>query len=581
MPRIPVLIATAVLVLAPAPASAGWSPTPTPIRLTSSAIPVIACVSDGAAGAYVAWQEESSPGSGILRTQHVLPTGDLDPAWPADGIVACSDVGPRSEIGLVADPAGGCYAWWLAGSGTSTATLRVRRIGSDGTPDVRWPASGKSLGTTLASWRPSVIPDGSGGLYASWSSSSFAETGNNALVARLGPTGAAPAGWSPLVRAMGSLPDVNLSPAIARAADGGVFCVWARWSSDSTALPHAFCAKRLMPSGALASGWPLDGLVLADFHPWALRNLFKDQMVAAASDASGGFYALLLDPVADDPSHDWMTTTVLRRQTDGTASPAWPAAGPPLADTPQPMLDGAPPRLVSDGAGNVVAALPAAFTDSPPASILRGYDPAGAAMLDGNGGWGSAFDVVGDPISGVHFASGLACWGPGPFGTSFRSAVSFRTYTPIETNDPSGAFYEGPDLPGCVFGDVSIAPVGDGGSITFFCRLSGATGLYAVKLNRAGLVTGVGGGAPHTLAIGRARFVEGAGARVAFTLPGGGGGRLALFDLGGRRVSELRAVATDAAEVTMEGTANLEPGVYFVRLSQGPRFAIAKLLVAR
>ena len=504
------MAALALVPLATAPAHAGWSASPTPVRLTSSAIPVMASASDGAFGAYVAWQEESSPGLGVLRMQHVLHTGDLDPAWPADGAVACGTVSSRAEIGLIADPAGG---------------------------------------------------------------------GGNVLDARLGPAGTAPAGWSPLVRAMATTPDFNYSSGIVRSADGGVFCVWATWSSDSTALPHGFYAKRLLSTGALAPGWPSEGLALADFHPWALHSAM-DQVVAATSDAAGGFYALLLDPLGD-PNHEWLTTTIQRRQADGSASPAWPAAGRRLDDTFGALLDGVPPRLVSDGTGGVVSALPGYWTDAPVGSLLRGYDPNGAATLIAGRGWGSAFEVVGDPVSGVHSASGFSCWAAGPFGTSTPSNVRFESATPIETKQPASARYEGPDYPGCVYGDVAIAPTGDGGSISFFCRTSGTTGIYAVKMNRAGVVTGIEAAAPLSLKIARARFVEGVGARIGYTMPGAGGGRLALFDLGGRRVSDAPLAATAAAEVTLDGTRDLDPGVYFVRLSRGPRFAVAKLFVTR
>ncbi len=104
--------ASAVMVLtlfalAPTSALAGWSPDGATIRATTSNIPLVSGCSDGGYGTFVAWQEESSPGQAVLRVQHVLSTGDVDPAWPADGVVAAGNPMTRAELAMLPDRDGG------------------------------------------------------------------------------------------------------------------------------------------------------------------------------------------------------------------------------------------------------------------------------------------------------------------------------------------------------------------------------------------------------------------------------------------------------------------------------------------
>ena len=65
-------------------ASATWGTDPVTVTSTTATIPLVKACSDGAHGTFVAWQEAD-----VLRAHHVLPTGDLDPAWPVGGAVAC------------------------------------------------------------------------------------------------------------------------------------------------------------------------------------------------------------------------------------------------------------------------------------------------------------------------------------------------------------------------------------------------------------------------------------------------------------------------------------------------------------
>jgi len=70
--------------------------------------------------------------------------------------------------------------------------------------------------------------------------------------------------------------------------------------------------------------------------------------------------------------------------------------------------------------------------------------------------------------------------------------------------------------------------------------------------------------------------------RVAFALPGEAPARLDLFDLTGRRVGTRRLTASGAGrgEVAFDDEA-LEPGLYFVTLTQGARTASTRIALIR
>lgn len=158
------------------PAFAGWSANPVTVTSTFASIPLVEGCADGTYGAFVAWQEGSP--TGVVRAQHLLSNGDLDPAWPDAGTVACNIVTARSELFALPDRIGGAYLFWKEGN-----SLFVTRLAPDGAVAAGWPERGRSLGAVHPdSPRPNIIEDGSNGFYAVWTSSL-----GSLAAARLGP----------------------------------------------------------------------------------------------------------------------------------------------------------------------------------------------------------------------------------------------------------------------------------------------------------------------------------------------------------------------------------------------------------
>jgi hypothetical protein len=70
---------------------------------------------------------------------------------------------------------------------------------------------------------------------------------------------------------------------------------------------------------------------------------------------------------------------------------------------------------------------------------------------------------------------------------------------------------------------------------------------------------------------------------VSFILPDASPAELALFDVAGRRVAcqQVRASGAGPEVVDLAPGVLIEPGLYLVRLSQGARSRIVKVIVTR
>ena len=162
----------------------------------------------------------------MLKAQHLLASGDVDPAWGA-GVDVCTAVVTRVALGSVPDGSGGAYVWWM-----ENATLYLTRVSPAGAIASGWPTRGRVLGTMVSNrQRPSVASDGSGGIYLAWVHNSFAPvTAPVARAVHLGPANTGKGGWPTGGRQLGFTADaveLTNAAAIAAAPDGGLWFAFA------------------------------------------------------------------------------------------------------------------------------------------------------------------------------------------------------------------------------------------------------------------------------------------------------------------------------------------------------------------
>lgn len=123
---------------------------------------------DGAGGAIIAWRDTRSGDSDIYAVR-VLATGSVDPAWPSDGVALCSMAG-SSQAGpaIVSDGAGGAIVAWADGRNVD-ADIYAQRVLPSGTVDPVWPANGRMLSAATDHQAISTIcTDGTGGAIVAW-----------------------------------------------------------------------------------------------------------------------------------------------------------------------------------------------------------------------------------------------------------------------------------------------------------------------------------------------------------------------------------------------------------------------------
>ena len=264
------ILAAACTLLAPRPSvAATWQTNGAPLAPTDNmqTSPVVA--SDGAGGAYVAWQENRN-GWGIYG-QRLMSDGSIAPGWPASGrLIGAGYLDPV----MVADGNRGAFiagsmrtsvVWWYASSagvvspGTPIGILGLRPA----------PADPADIQKSDPSGLPFLLSDGEGGAYFAWTLGGRLE--HYAAVAHITPTGLAP-GWGG-----GVLLGVGAAPVLCSDDSGGVMAAWE---------PSGIVIRRVLANGTLSPDWP-------PYSP--IPGQSDADAPGLVSDGTGGTLAFWLD----------------------------------------------------------------------------------------------------------------------------------------------------------------------------------------------------------------------------------------------------------------------------------------------
>lgn len=578
--RVSLVLAFTCLIV-PALAHAGWSADPVQVHASSAHIPQVSAADDGHSGAIVVWQEDSATG-GALRALHLLATGDVDPLWSAPVNLSTGDV-KRDAVGAVPDAAGGAYVWWLEGT-----SIFLTHVSASGVISTGWSARGRMVGTLIeSSHRPTVLPDGGGGVYIAWLSQVFTvPVSTTVRVMRLGPDNTGREGWPLNGRSIGngmSVPSFIHSFDVATVADGGLWVAFASSIvADTGGLePGDVRVRRLSVAGLPSPEWPSAGVVVAPFRGDLLANSEywgptpAMRLAAVAGDQDGGSFVLFGELLGSG----WNLNSEYRLQRldpQGAVAPGWPPAGiRPRVNYALPANTGAfaetSLRLYQDRRGGVTAGVPAFYdhmTTFMFGRVLESGALAGEDLVVNI----SRIEVADLPPGGVAAA---ACIPVDPYGPYSPSA-----FVGVAQSGGSPSFVEYHNEPVLNwYGDVGLAATQDGGAIFVWSQERERFGVFAIRLGPAGQVTGV-----PPVAMGpslRAHFARGRGVLAQVTLPGALDAELALLDVQGRVESTVRAASNSTLETTFPGTAALSPGVYFVRASGAGQQLTRRVVVLR
>lgn len=383
--------------------------------------PVIA--TDGAGGAIVAWSANYT-GAGLgpddVYAHHVLATGAVDPAWPANGLAVCTAPNRSAFPKIASDGAGGAFVVWDDNRlGRRAYIQHLLTSGAD--PNPAWTANGVRVCPVEAIQSfPSVCGDGAGGALVAWSDRRGGPGNYDVYVQRVSSSAAllwtaagAPATTEPgnqlVDGAATAPPNVSTwlkthseaqSNALVPDGAGGCLVVW----TDSRSYGTTGCdiyAQRVTSSGAVSAGWPANGL--------AICAAPGDQEAAQlVPDGTGGAFAIWVDPRPDTYVQHATGAGVVTGPTDGLG-----IIGPGVA----PMNRFYHAMAVADGAGGAHVVWPDVRDASTTAVDLYAQHltaaplaadpawPAGGAPLSTAPGEQDALGAIVDDGSGGFFAA--------------------------------------------------------------------------------------------------------------------------------------------------------------------------------
>lgn len=225
--------------------------------------------SDGASGAFTAWQDyRDLPGQyelfqpGQAFGARVLGDGSDAPGWTPGGQLLHPARG-RPDA-LVADGAGGVYVVFAipTADAQSDSFYVAQRQTAAGVPALGWPAGGVILcdAPGIRHLGPSVSDD-MGGLLTSWAGAPGAEI----YVTRLRSDGSRPPGWPEnglMVSSTEPNPYGEFDPTIAADGLGGCYVAWERQSASG----QRCVIQHVTSQGIVAAGWPAGGLQVQSAH---------------------------------------------------------------------------------------------------------------------------------------------------------------------------------------------------------------------------------------------------------------------------------------------------------------------------
>lgn len=401
LPRLALLL----LAAGASPALADWPSSPTvnvPLCTATGAQGSAAGVSDGAGGAIVAWGDGRGDGGGgsDIYVQHVLASGVVDPAWPADGRAVCTAANVQRDPTIASDGAGGAIVAWL--DLRSVYAIYAQHVLASGAVDPLWPADGRLVSTGEA-YGPPLVPDGAGGAVVAFADSRLGVVG--IYVQHVLASGALDPAWPAGGRGVSTPAGAQNDPVLVPDGSAGALVAWDEYHGGNTSV----LAQHVLGSGAVDPAWPPAGLALsaasgavgrpgivADLAGGAIvvwgdvpadgKGVFAQHPLAsgaidpawpaggrricsmvnssgsyvAATDDAGGAIVLWVDQRTVGDTRDYAHHV----EATGDLDPAWPAGGTAVFRA---WAGDLVPRIVPDGTGGVVAA----WADTPPGGASR------------------------------------------------------------------------------------------------------------------------------------------------------------------------------------------------------------------
>jgi hypothetical protein len=264
-------------VLASGVVDPAWPADGRPLCAANGAQSVIANVPDGRGGAIVAWQDNR--GAQLIYVQRMRASGDV--AWQANGFIVCNTAGSQYSPTLIPDGTGGAIVTWMDNRG-GDYEIYARRVLASGALDSAWPAGGCLVGAVNDPnfFNPvqfSAVPDGAGGAIITWYE--LRNTSDDIYAQRVLANGVVDPSLPAGGRALCTAPENQQGPVLVQDGAGGAIVAWQDGRSSTPSLgTFDIYAQRITPTGPMSTPWTPDGvtsvqlsLQSAEAEPGAVR----------------------------------------------------------------------------------------------------------------------------------------------------------------------------------------------------------------------------------------------------------------------------------------------------------------------
>lgn len=484
---------------------------------------------DGTGGGYFSWEDIITPRD--IYVQRLTAAGVPAPAWPADGVPACTDPEVQASPQLATDGIGGVYVAW-SDARDGTVSTYAQRVRPDGTISPGWPADGAPIVVGRA--MRELIPVGTDGAYVACTVQGPI-VDDEYYLQRFTGEGTISPGWPAGGVLVCAAANQRAGLRMSADGEGGALLTW----YDSRGTSDEIYAMRMRPDGTRAPGWPEDGLRVTDIQA-------GDYSPVPAADGLGGVY------LAWDRNTGGVDEIVLHHLSGaGAVVPGWPLNGLKVPGNEfSHLVD-----IAEDGTGGAIAAW------------AREDQTVRALRIGVNGPVAVALSLVSVEVE-VGFVRLL--WYVAE-GASLRFTVERRSengeWERLAEITPDGteklAYEDRAVVPGTRYGyRLSYTEEGSEGH-------GGETWVSVPRLELAlrGFQPNPSAGIPM----------------VGLVLAEAAPATLEVYDVAGRKVAsrEVGALGPGRHELRLDASQRLAPGVYAIRLVQGERALTARGVVTR
>jgi len=567
---------------------AGWIAGGNLVSLSDSSQQLTSSGTDDAAGGFFVYTNVD-PQFHIqqdLYLQHLTSSGAVAAGYPAAGKLMVP--GYIGVAGMLPDGSGGLF---LGLSAQAFANIQITRLDASGTATAGWPADGVDTGLSDTTSVEAAI-DGAGGIYLVWSmgnelkiqryastgvvsgwpvggltvATSFAQMGdrfvrlsnNDALVCwvdpnfriramRVNAAGSLDVGWpaggKEISTAIG-----QEDPVLLQDAAGGALILWLQHTGGPPQFLSQPYVQHLTSAGAVATGWPADGV------PLSSSATVSGYIQSLVSDGAGGAIAAWTDLRVGVNEGDVYAQRVLAT---GAVDPSWTADG----------------VAICSAAGE--QELAAITTDGSGGAILTLWD-----YGDSNNPQIRAARLLVNGIVSVLASLVDAAAEPGRVRLHWYTADGSVTLATVERADAGGAFVPVGEITADGVGHLRFEDRDVKAGATYQYRLAvrdGATTAYLGQVTihvPAAVSFGIDGFRPNP-AQGQVS--------VVFALESAAPARLELRDVAGRRVMtrEVGMLGAGQHVLPLGQAAALPAGIYVLRLTQSGHQAVARAALVR